>query len=71
MLRISKNKKGFTLLEMIIVVAIVVILASVLMLNVGPILNPVSRQNSSISQSREDMRGQFQAYENSLSNYNF
>ena len=69
--RISKNKKGFTLLEIIIVVAIVVILASVLFLNIGQILSPVKTKNSSLSQSREDMVGEFQAYESKLAHYHF
>ena len=71
MLRISKTKKGFTLLEIIIVVAIIIILASVLALNIGQIISPVKNKNSSVDQSVQDMRGEFSVYESKLSRYNF
>ncbi|MBO4637772.1 MAG: prepilin-type N-terminal cleavage/methylation domain-containing protein [Clostridiales bacterium] len=71
MLRISKNKKGFTLVEMIIVVAIVVILAAVLMLNVSQIMAPVRAKNSSASERLSTMQNGFAAYEEKLSGYHF
>ena len=71
MLKISKTKKGFTLLEIIIVVAIIIILASVLALNIGQIISPVKNKNSSVSQSVDDMRGEFSIYESKLERYNF
>ena len=35
MKKIQKTKKGFTLIEMVLVIAIIVILAAVLVMNVG------------------------------------
>lgn len=35
MKKIQKNKKGFTLIEMVLVIAIILILASVLIISIG------------------------------------
>ena len=54
MKKIQKSKKGFTLVEMVLVIAIIVILATVLVLGVGTYLNrarsaasPIKEHNSS------------------------
>ena len=39
MKKIQKSKKGFTLVEMVLVIAIIVILAAVLLLGIGTYLN--------------------------------
>lgn len=56
MKKISKSRKGFTLVEMILVIAIIVILASVLVLGIGTYLeraraaaSSATKHNSSIS----------------------
>jgi len=56
MKKIQKNKKGFTLIEMVLVIAIIVILASVMVISVGGYLNKaksakvkVESHNSEIS----------------------
>ena len=56
MKKISKSRKGFTLVEMILVIAIIVILASVLVLGIGTYLeraraaaSSATQHNSSIS----------------------
>jgi len=49
MIRIHKNKKGFTLIEMILVIAIIVILASVLALGISNYIQKSERSASSLS----------------------
>lgn len=56
MKKVSKSRKGFTLVEMVLVIAIIVILASVLVLGIGTYLqkaraaaSSATRHNSSIS----------------------
>ncbi len=39
MKKITKSRKGFTLVEMVLVIAIIVILAAVLVLGIGTYLN--------------------------------
>ena len=48
MKKIQKSKKGFTLVEMVLVIAIIVILAAVLVLGVGSYLNKARSASSSI-----------------------
>ena len=48
MKKIQKSKKGFTLVEMVLVIAIIVILAAVLVLGVGSYLNKARAASSSI-----------------------
>ncbi len=50
MKKIQKSKKGFTLVEMVLVIAIIVILAAVLVLGVGTYLNKAKAAASSIKQ---------------------
>ena len=50
MKKIQKSKKGFTLVEMVLVIAIIVILAAVLVLGVGSYLNKAKAASSSISE---------------------
>jgi len=49
MRKIAKSQKGFTLVEMVLVIAIIVILASVLMLTVGDFLTRAKAAASSVS----------------------
>ena len=56
MKKLNKSRKGFTLLEMVLVIAIIVILASVLVIGLGTYLDKakaaassVTNHNSSIS----------------------
>lgn len=56
MKKLNKSRKGFTLVEMVLVIAIIVILASVLVIGLGTYLDKakaaassVTKHNSSIS----------------------
>ena len=49
MIRISKNRKGFTLIEMILVIAIIVILAAVLALGISNYIQKAEASASSLS----------------------
>ncbi len=49
MRRIGKTRKGFTLVEMVLVIAIIVILAGVLVVGIGSYLNKARAAASSIT----------------------
>ena len=49
MKKIQKTKKGFTLVEMVLVIAIIVILAAVLALSIGTYLRRAKNAASSVS----------------------
>ena len=62
MKKIQKSKKGFTLVEMVLVIAIIVILAAVLVLGIGTYLqraraasSSIAAHNSSISAVRAEI----------------
>lgn len=50
MKKITKSRKGFTLVEMVLVIAIIVILAAVLVLGIGTYLNKAKAAASSVTQ---------------------
>ena len=50
MKKISKSKKGFTLVEMVLVIAIIVILAAVLIIGVGTYIERAQNAASSVEE---------------------
>ena len=48
MKRVNKTKKGFTLIEMVLVIAIIVILAAVLVLNIGSYIDKAKSAAESV-----------------------
>ena len=50
MRKIQKSKKGFTLIEMVLVIAIIVILAAVLVMNIGQYLDKAKSATSSVEE---------------------
>ena len=55
MKKIQKTKKGFTLIEMVLVIAIIVILAAVLIMNIGTYINRARNAASSVSAHNESI----------------
>ena len=53
MKKIQKNKKGFTLVEMVLVIAIIVILAAVVFFTVSTYLNKAKSATQSISEHNQ------------------
>ena len=65
MKKIQKSKKGFTLIEMVLVIAIIVILAAVLVMNIGTYLSKsksaassVESHNNAITEVVEEIEAQ-------------
>ena len=48
MKKIQKNKKGFTLIEMVLVIAIILILASVLIISIGTYIQKAKDAKASV-----------------------
>lgn len=60
MTKLNKSRKGFTLVEMVLTMAIIVILASVLMLGIGAYLDSANVAADSVTEHNE--------YANSVAN---
>ena len=56
MKKISKSKKGFTLVEMVLVIAIICILAAVLVLSVTDYISRAKRATSVINENRDEVK---------------
>ena len=57
MKKIQKTKKGFTLIEMVLVIAIIVILAAVLVMSIGSYIQRAKNAASSISEHNDSISG--------------
>jgi type IV pilus assembly protein PilA len=55
MKKISKSKKGFTLVEMVLVIAIICILAAVLVLSVTDYISRAKKATSVINENRDEV----------------
>ena len=55
MKKISKNKKGFTLVEMVIVIAIILILASVIIFSVSRFMNAARSAEASVAAHNKEI----------------
>lgn len=74
MIRIYKkfnSKIGFTLVEMVIVIGIIVILASALLTNVVDIMNTGNRANKAVADASDKMGHNINDSEKKLSEYGF
>lgn len=72
--RISKKnviKGGFTLTEMVLVVAIILILASVLFVGIRDLINTAERSGDAVRVSSSELRTKVDEGEASLRKYNF
>ena len=71
MKKIAKNKKGFSFTEIVLVVAIIVILASAMLVGVNDYLNTANKAESNVTASVEDLSDNITAKENDLKNKGF
>lgn len=71
MRRINKSKVGFTLVELVLVIAIILILASVAALSVSDILKKGQDAQGSISDEVSIAKGKIQAEEDDLKKKGF
>ncbi len=65
------SKGGFSLLEMIIVVAIIVILAGVVGVGVAGLIRTANNADAAVKQSSESLNASINSGESSLSKYSF
>lgn len=68
---LSKNKKGFTLIEMVLVVTILVILAAGVLTNVGEIYQRSQNKSASIDEAKKTVVAKFSSYESDLRRFGF
>ena len=71
MKRISKSKKGFSLTEVILVVAIIVILASAFAIGIADYINTSEAASDAIDQSVEDLSNNISTKEAELEGWGF
>ena len=74
MRRLSKSKKnfrGFTLVEMLLVVGIIIILAGAIALGVNDVLNPAKKAQSSVKAQAANASQSFLLSEQKLAGYGF
>ena len=55
MRKLNKSRKGFTLVEMVLVIAIIVILAAVLLLGIGTYLNAANAAADSVTSHNDSV----------------
>lgn len=66
MKKISKSKKGFTLVEMVLVIAIICILAAVLVLSVTDYINRAKKATSVINDNRAQVASAVNEIDNAV-----
>ncbi len=74
MRRLSKSKKnfrGFSLVEMLIVVGIIIILAGAIALGVNDVMNPAKRAQSSVKAEANKVSNSVSLSESVLAGYGF
>lgn len=71
MKRLSKTKRGFTMVEILMVVAIIIILAAAVGISANDILHNAHAGQDSVSQRLEDDKQGISASEQKLQDYGF
>ncbi len=71
MKRIRKSKRGFSLLEMVIVVAIVTILAAVMVMTIGTYISNAKSKSQVAEESRESVITNIRSSEARMSELGF
>ena len=69
--KVMKCRKGFTLVEIVLVIAIIIILASVTALSVSDIYRNSQRGQSSVSDAVTSAKSEISSKEAALSAYGF
>lgn len=67
----SKNIRGFSLVEMLLVVGIIVILAGAVALGVNDVLNPAKKAKSSVSAEKLKISKSIHSSEQKLKDFGF
>lgn len=74
MIRISKkhnSKFGFTLVEMVLVIAIIVILATALATNINDVINTGNKAEKAVADASDNLENNINDSERALSAYGF
>ena len=71
MRRLSKNRKGFTLVELVVVLCIIVILASVTALSVSTYIQRAQDAQDSVSDEVNAAKNNISMSESKLASYGF
>lgn len=67
----KSSKRAFTLTEMVIVIGIIVIIASVVGVGIADIIKNAKRSNSAVMSSSEELKSQINSNEAKLASFNF
>lgn len=71
MIKLNKNKKGFTLIELVLVIAIIVILAGVLVLNISTYIQRAKNADKEVDEGVSSYKGKVQSLEGDITGYKF
>ena len=71
MRKLKKSKRGFTLVEIVLVIAIILILASVTALSVSDIMSHQKQGATSVSEAVSNAKQNIRSKENKLHGYGF
>ena len=71
MKQISKSKRGFTLTEIVLVVAIILILASSFAIGISEYLNTSEKASEQVDKSVEALSNNIKSKEDKLKDYGF
>ena len=65
------SKRAFTLTEMVIVIGIIVIIASVVGVGIADIIKTAKQSNTAVAGSSEELKSQINSNEAKLASYSF
>lgn len=71
MIKLNKTKKGFTLIELVLVIAVIVILAGVLVMNISTYLDRAKNGSKEVDEGVSSYKGKVQSLEGQISGYKF
>ncbi|MCQ2527807.1 MAG: type II secretion system GspH family protein [Saccharofermentans sp.] len=71
MIKLNKTKKGFTLIELVLVIAVIVILAGVLVMNISTYLDRAKNGSKEVDEGVSSYKGKVQSLEGQITGYKF